>query len=324
MSGFFDRRKLDAEFEQLLAFLTDFYGNDDSTRYNLEDVLAFLELSKSRLRTWCMEPMLAQSDSLRDYEKLYEDVLRYTQLALQIPDGKSCKMHENLFRRLQPEDSVVTLNYDLIADQTFEAMCVSESTETAQFKHRLESFVGLLSLDDFWGVQPLTREVDDTGLFLKLHGSLDWLRCPNANCRNHEHIVSTAHKLPERELHNHKPGSPCRICGAGIEQVLLPPATSKRLDDLGRFPFLWNLALRRLRAARAIVVFGVSLAPTDFELRWLLKEGVNPAGGAVSISIINPDKNAEDAFRKWLPIPNIVRYGSVVEFLNVNGSESTA
>jgi hypothetical protein len=68
----------------------------------------------------------------------------------------------------------------------------------------------------------------------------------------------------------------------------------------------------------------VSLAPTDFELRWLLKEGVDPADGAVSVSIINPDKNVEDAFRRWLPIPNIVRYDSVVEFLNANSSESPA
>jgi len=322
MTGFFGKRY--EGFDQLFSFLGGFYGTDDSTRYNLEDVLAFLELSKSRLHAWCMEPMLGQSDPSRDYGELYKDVLRYTELALEIPDGKSCKLHEDLFRQLQPEDSVITLNYDLVADQTFEAMCTSETTEAVQFKRLLESLVGLLSLEDFWGVQPLTREVDHTGLFLKLHGSLDWLRCPNTNCRNHEHIVSTAHKLPERMLRNHKPGSPCRICGAGIEQVLLPPATSKRLDDLGRFPFLWNLALRRLRPARAIVVFGVSLAPTDFELRWLLKEGVNPAAGPVSISIINPDKNAEDEFRRWLPIPNIVRYDSVVEFLNANSSESPA
>jgi hypothetical protein len=319
MTGFF--RKRCAGFEQLFAFLADFYGTDDSTRYNLEDVLAFLELSRSRLRTWCMEPMLAKSDPLRDYGKLYEDVLRYTQLALQIPDGKSCKLHEDLFRQLQPEDSVITLNYDLVADQTLRAMGASYTNESQQFKDRIHALVRLLATRGFLGSYGLTGGDQHAGLFLKLHGSLDWLRCRNVHCESHEHIVSTAHG---EGVSNHKPGMPCRICGAGIEQVLLPPATSKRLDDLGRFPFLWNLALQRLRAARGIVVLGVSLAPTDFELRWLLKEGVDPADGAVSVSIINPDKNVEDAFRRWLPIPNIVRYDSVVEFLNANSSESPA
>jgi len=321
MSGFFDKHKRDAEFGQLFAFLSDFYGTDDCARYNLEDVLAFLELSKSRLDAWCMKPMLAQSDPSRDYGRLYKDVLRYTQLALHIPDGKSCELHKDLFCRLEPDDSVITLNYDLVADQTLQAIGRPYTNEAQQFKDRIHTLTRLLATRGLLGGYSLTGGVEQAGLFLKLHGSLDWRGCPNVHCEIHQHIVSTAHG---EQVSNHKPGSPCRICGAGIEQVLLPPATSKRLDDLGRFPFLWNLALRRLRDAKAIVVFGVSLAPTDFELRWLLKEGVNPAGGAVSISIINPDKNAEDAFRKWLPIPNIVRYDSVGEFLSANSSESPA
>ena len=87
-------------------------------------------------------------------------------------------------------------------------------------------------------------------------------------------------------------GWPCRFCGMALRTMIVPPVIGKRFEDVGKIAFLWNLALREMRAARNVVIIGVSLAPTDFDLRWLIREGIGFTGGhEVHVDIVNP--NAE-------------------------------
>lgn len=82
---------------------------------------------------------------------------------------------------------------------------------------------------------------------------------------------------------------PCRYCGASLKTFLVPPVATKRLKDTGRMAFLWNIALRQLINADRIVVIGISFAPSDFELRWLVRQAIelrtNPR---YELHVVNP------------------------------------
>jgi hypothetical protein len=130
----------------------------------------------------------------------------------------------------------------------------------------------------------------EKGFYLKLHGSLDWLYCPHSGCFNNMNVfpLTTA---PEHLVGGQAEGEPCRFCGASLQILLIPPVATKRLEDRGRLAFLWNLAFREIRSASRFVVIGLSLAPTDFELRWLIRQAIEGRDGTpLEVHIVNPEE----------------------------------
>ena len=45
----------------------------------------------------------------------YTDLLRFVRERLEISGDQHCQRHVAMFRRLRPEDTVLTVNYDLVA-----------------------------------------------------------------------------------------------------------------------------------------------------------------------------------------------------------------
>jgi hypothetical protein len=66
---------------------------------------------------------------------------------------------------------------------------------------------------------------------------------------------------------------------------------------------LWNLALREIRAAAELVVIGLSFAPTDFELRWLVREAVTARakGSPLTVTIADPSPESRNRIATLLP-----------------------
>ena len=127
------------------------------------------------------------------------------------------------------------------------------------------------------------------GFYIKLHGSLDWLYCPTPGCPNNVNVLPLS---VFQFLEGQHEGKPCRCCGAPLQLFLIPPVATKRMEDRGRMAFLWNLAFREIRSADRLIVVGLSLAPTDFELRWLLREGTTTSEDRpIDVDIVNPDES---------------------------------
>jgi hypothetical protein len=136
------------------------------------------------------------------------------------------------------------------------------------------------------------------GFLLKLHGSLDWLYCPTPGCSNNVNIYATevSGHLSQTE------GKPCRFCGTVLQTFIVPPNATNRLEDRGRMAFLWNLALRELASASRLVVVGLSLAPSDFELRWLIRQAyLLRSGEPLSVTVVNPSAEHRERFYGVLP-----------------------
>lgn len=266
---------------ELQTFLNWFNSSNHTASHNLEDVLGYLDLARHRSAAWGTAVLPEGLDPQRLYAAVLDDVRH----RLTVPLDHPCGSHEKLFRALEPSDTVLTLNYDLIADVALRA--VEQVNGQLPQDSRLEKMGSIIGTPDFVGGVPpslLPRE-ETSGFYLKLHGSLDWLRCTTPGCPNSERLFAiNVENLGEGQ----EAGRPCRLCGTPVAIFLVPPVASKRIEDRGRLAFVWSLALRELQAADQIVIAGLSIAPSDFELRWLLR-AARASRPLDNLSIANPD-----------------------------------
>ena len=104
---------------------------------------------------------------------------------------------------------------------------------------------------------------------LKLHGSMNWLQCPNCQ----QLFVGFDEK---HNIVNHTHPQPCRHCQKqGNESLLRGSLVMPTfLKDLSNFQvkLIWQNAGVELMEARRLVFVGYSLPSADFELRQLLSQ----------------------------------------------------
>lgn len=168
------------------------------------------------------------------------------------------------------EPRVISLNYDIIADNVlarrsgdrFPEYCCDIQTETYRQ----------------WG---------KWGRLLKLHGSLNWLYCPNCNrldvavsragwgfSKALEQLYMTeggaANDLDARYTCH---GSPCRTCGTFVRPVMITPTQKKDYRN-PHIAQVWYKAEELLRSATSVVFVGYSMPADDVEVVYLLKRGL--------------------------------------------------
>ncbi len=240
-----------------------------------------------------LAPRPEGSDLRRDYELL----LLYIALRLRTvevaPD--ECPMARRFLDTLRLRDSIITLNYDTIIERQW--------TRSPEYRTLPDERVDLLGnyigapacghqtgpamLDD---VQPGAR-----GFFAKLHGSVDWRSCPDPMCPNHKHIASTSRRRPGTL--NGAEQRNCAACGSVVQPVIIPPVATKPFERFPKLRLMWLQAFRALRLAPRWVFIGVSFAPTDTQLRSLVRaasEDWVPTGIADlgQICVVNIDNQA--------------------------------
>jgi hypothetical protein len=282
MQGFFGTNT-----EQIPAglrpFFEWFYPGRSPADYNLEDVLSYLYISHSRVPAWTgTDALLAIGRKTLDYGLL----LDYVADRLEVP-RTPCGRHTSLVQRLQAKDSLLSLNYDLVCDNALRALEWNAAQSDFPTGSRLGTLRSLIGKPGFaWGepVALLPRE-RERGFYLKLHGSLDWLVCPNRRCQNNARFYSSGlEPITEGQVS----GAPCRACGTPLQLFLVPPVATKSIENEGRLAFLWNLALRELVDAIRVIVIGVSFAPSDQELRWLIRQSSALRASRIILHIVNP------------------------------------
>lgn len=299
--------------EDLREFLRGFYRSDDAANYNLEEVLAYLDISRNRAPLW---GYASESDE-RTPEQVYRAVLAFIRQRLTIPEDQGCVLHQALLNWLQPVDTIITLNYDLIIENTTLNLLGKRRGYSSNPPDRLETVGSLIGNDQFYGgtVPGLLPRETESGFLLKLHGSLDWLYCPTVGCPNHIRLFAARLSILGE---GQEPGRPCRLCGNRLQMFLIPPVATKRIDDTGRLALLWNLALRALRDADRIVVAGVSFAATDLELKWLLRAATlaRPSTPHI-VCVVNPDSHARARTSALLTHPEatLVSYATIRDLI---------
>ncbi len=190
-----------------------------------------------------------------------------------------------------PAITVMTFNYELAMDYAF-------------FVNRMPVSYCLSSKDP-----------EGTVSLLKLHGSLNWTRCPNPKCN-----VISAIQL-QQVLSGSLSGPPwdvpldglgvrlrlsvnlpqCAVCGvpSAPEPLIIPPTWNKT-QHYAEIKNVWSVAARHLSEAENIVVIGYSLPETDHFFHYLYALGTVGATRLKRFLIMNPDPSITERFAPLL------------------------
>ncbi|MBI3817449.1 MAG: hypothetical protein HY286_02070 [Planctomycetes bacterium] len=293
MRGFFGNDK-EAIPSELLGFLKEFYDGVRINNWNIEEVMTYLHFRQATAQPLTSSP-LAEPEVR--FTGAYTQLLQFIWKRLKLPnESPECKLHKMLLERLRPRDTILTLNYDLLMDLSLaeaekraEEGLVGEQKAFYQPTGRLASLSLLLGqpLSLVSGEVAMSLDPEEyLGYYLKLHGSLDWVYCPREGCaNNHRFIIQSLSRVAA------EPGRPCVICGAPLAIYVVPPIAAKDFTNARKLNFLWQIALEELRRAERIVCIGVSFAPSDTHLRWLIREALltRTNNERLMLTIVNPD-----------------------------------
>ena len=150
--------------------------------------------------------------------------------------------------------SVLTLNYDRVLDRAFEEL-VSLGVEV----HGSEAWASTIG-----ALQTQLSSIQQTGIYLKLHGSLDVTYCLNEACASYRTPV------PERPYPNGAHGdaeiikvdpshhSKCKTCGSDAFDFVLPPGRNKTRSEALFVDRAYSMATEALAQADTWVTVGYS------------------------------------------------------------------
>lgn len=145
------------------------------------------------------------------------------------------------------------------------------------------------------------------GLFLKLHGSLDWFRCPNSDCSDYSRMFLRENKNEPMI---------CGVCGTDLEAAIVPPAMSKSFARWPKLGLLWRLAREELAAATGVVFIGVSFAPSDYYLRWLIKSSfLESDGNKEWVKVVDKCPSVKKKIREMVDVEP-THYSSIQEYID--------
>jgi len=255
----------------LSRFIRDKFRETPCEKLNLEEIVTFLDLSVDAFGSLGEPPRAYLYQARRELEW-------YVNNRLRIPERKGCQEHKKIIDEsiagFDSTDSIITLNYDLVVDNTLYELSpkqIKPHEEKLEHGCLLDRMYSLLGRTVLWHGEraSLYHRDKEPGFYLKLHGSVDWLYCPNATCGNHQ--LFFPNWLGSEEVHD-KAGDLCSLCGSPLVNVIVPPTMHKTFEKYPKLGLLWSLAFQELSKADTIVIFGVSFAPSDYYLRWLFKK----------------------------------------------------
>jgi NAD-dependent SIR2 family protein deacetylase len=186
--------------------------------------------------------------------------------------------------------SVITFNYDLGLDYTF-------------FTNSYERLFADYCLGD-----SNTNHDLKSVTYLKLHGSLNFGRCSNLNCKK----IVPFRKFPIMTQKNDKKYSiipilskltsqSCPNCGELIQSdpVIIPPTWNKTAYHT-QIEKIWQRAAKEMSDAEHIFVIGYSLPDTDWFFNYLYGLGVEMETPVEGFYVYNSDQAAKMRFEKLL------------------------
>jgi len=271
--------------DHLMGELNRLYGHGqsqsdttvlDDDRLNLEAVMTHFYLKSGILDADL--PQALRASSLRT--QTLNELLAYT-LAESLM-GPVCTKHIVLSERMEKGDVVWNFNYDLLMDN---ALYATKKLTDSGYVIRVDyTFVN--------GNWEKTRDDPSDVTLLKLHGSLNWLKCANCglmlllrNMKSVPALWTVIRDLPMETIQCPKCSSVKRV---GLQRIIVPPSLVKSYGEL-QIRYLWKYAYSLTDIDR-LVVIGFRFSEQDPELEMLLRTMVQKGHIAadVPIHIVNP------------------------------------
>ncbi len=196
--------------------------------------------------------------------------------------------YHKFVQRLNPEDTVITFNWDLLLDNVLNRKRILKSRYTGQEdKEALSghywqfifnlSALGEITIKHSTIDYPYSDWISEKGYYLKAHGSIDWFNCANVGCRGSRKVFPL---LKPMQTHY------CSECHEPLESLLIPPILNKTYRQYPLIRKIWNVAEKEVASANELIIWGYSLPPADFYSSWLLRQAREAP--LRTITIINP------------------------------------
>jgi hypothetical protein len=219
--------------------------------------------------------------------------------------GAYCDYHENIARRLNVEDSIISFNYDCIIDTAL--MSHAGNRWSPSRNGYAYPTTGDTVAWESKTVSSRARGIEGSITLLKPHGSLNW------------RIGGNRLKLEE---------NPYSISSS--RDRIVPPTWFK---DQHPEPYasIWKECRRQVRASRAIIVIGYSVPTTDLFSRALFRMEAGSKEKRQKLDFLvlaNPDRSARQRFVEIVaggiePTTKILEYDSFQEIAASFGARIT-
>ena len=240
------------------------------------------------------------------------EFLRYVKNRLNLGSKNPiCEKHKNLFKEIKNEESIITLNYDLVVDNVLSKLQRNDSGGLDN--GQLKSGYWLIEVrTPYGGRLSSSLPIGKGGFYIKLHGSIDWLYCPNPDCFNNKHFLPNYIDSPDS--HNNI-GDPCRICGTGYDIAIVPPSMKKSFEKFPKLGLLWHVAFEKLRGAETIIMIGMSLPESDYYLRWLIREAMIKRDKPPILIIVNTEESDVYKAKKLIGVEKAKWFKGLLKFI---------
>lgn len=257
---------------------------------NIEDIFTFLDLGEKMYnKGTCYYIAFSKA------KELLEDFIWIT--LWHRCKEQHCEHLLNIFYKLKPNDDIISFNWDTIADYTL------ERAQNIQYKNYLK-----LMADN----KPSIRKYTKPGLFLKLHGSLNWIVCQNKKCKYYENpripFSKNIKGFPRLHSGNYDKCPTCKRKRS--KSFIIPPVSNKLIYKNTFLHKLWLIAREKLSYANRIVFIGYSFPVTDFYSEWLFRQIYFLIGGRFAITVVNPEM-----FKKGSVVPK--RYKAIFKHCKI-------
>ncbi len=179
------------------------------------------------------------------------------------------------YDKLKDNDTIITYNWDVLLDNILDREKLIIKIKNRNFhktdedntlkKQYLRMLLDLSAYRDYYNFRITApyEHYHSEGYYLKLHGSVDWLYCPNEDCGLYAKV------FPIKNIYGKYK---CSECSSRMKHLIIPPVLNKNYSG---FPFIkkiWNIALEEIRLAEELVIWGYQLPHSDFYNRWLFRQ----------------------------------------------------
>jgi NAD-dependent SIR2 family protein deacetylase len=277
------------------GFIKDnFEFNPETKSYpQLEAVFGFLDYFLERNES------LSSQYSQEKLQEIKEYLIKIIHYTVNFQTDKTSQHYKVFWKSIidiNPNTSIITLNYDTLLEQAFEFFFKTHGY--IDYCIPLMNYEKLSELKqyNFWinPREPVFVDENENPFpfkIVKLHGSLNWKYC---NCCNQTLLTPWDRKIdlnkgkflgytfPDKQEYEYR----CPLDGTEFQTLIMPPSYLKLLHH-PIITQLMNEASREIRNAKKIVFAGYSLSDADLHIKALFKKSLTPEK---EIFVINPKK----------------------------------
>ncbi|MFA6979955.1 MAG: hypothetical protein WC209_11615 [Ignavibacteriaceae bacterium] len=244
------------------------YNPEEWKGVNIEEVMTFFEVGSKMHANGSNERKL--------FKKAQEYLLSFIYPFMpMISDEQHCEYLLHVFFELNKNDTIISYNWDTIAEYTL------EKARSIQLKNYAK-----LMRDE--NIEP--SKYRNQGLLLKLHGSFNWMICENKICEYYNK-VKPPFSGNGYKLLGLRDTWKCSSCGGSkLKPQIVPPVSNKMIHENSFLKNQWLIAREKLLDVHELIFIGYSFPPTDYYTEWLFRQlNFIEKRHEIKVTVVNPE-----------------------------------